>query len=688
MKLLITLFLVVGIYARSNAQLSKVWDNRFGGTKGDALQAIIETSDHGFLLGGFSGSDSGFEKSEDNWSGAVDFWVIKTDSTGLKLWDKRFGGFNGDFLEDAVESNDGGFLLGGWSVSDSGGNKSQHSRGGGSDYWVIKIDNEGNYQWDKTFGGSGYDVLFCLTKALDGGYLLAGYSESDSSGDKTQNNWGGGYFHDDVWIVKIDSVGNKQWDRRYGGDESDGCRKILQTKNGGYLLSCTSTSDSSGDKSQNTWGIDDDDYWLIKIDANGNKLWDKDFGGLEYDLGSSMSVMQNGTIVIVGQSNSLIGGDRTVTNWGIYPDQDFWIVMLDSNGNKIWDQHYGGISNEYPNVVKVTSDDAILVTGYSNSGISGDKTEIGGQGNVNAWMIKFDTNGVKQWDKTLVNDAFNGIGYALETNDGGFVIGTSSDADIGGDKSQDSRGESDYFFAKFKVPIQFSSDTSLCQKDCILFNNLTYYSAVSWQWLFPGGTPSNSTQKDPLVCYNTPGLFDVTLIAFYGGKYDTLTKANFITVNATPITPVITQLNDTLICSVATSYQWYLNQLTISGATDQTYATTQQGNYSVEIKDENGCSSFSENFEVNVITPLTVTQFQIFPNPTGDFLNVNFLSQIYSTLELKISNPLGQLLLQSEISNGKQLQIPVSVFNGSKIVLCQLLKDTKLIEIQKILIEK
>ncbi|MCY7409540.1 MAG: T9SS type A sorting domain-containing protein, partial [Chitinophagales bacterium] len=139
--------------------------------------------------------------------------------------------------------------------------------------------------------------------------------------------------------------------------------------------------------------------------------------------------------------------------------------------------------------------------------------------------------------------------------------------------------------------------------------------------------------------------------------------------------------------SSAIAYQWYLNQQIISGATNQKYVAAQWGEYSVAIKDENDCTSFSQNFEVNVIDISVATRFQIFPNPVGDILNVSFSSPDYSILDLKILNPLGQLLFQKEIVSEKQLQITKSVFNGSKIVLCELLKDGKLIAMQKVVIE-
>src|SRR5204863_32675 len=144
---------------------------------------------------------------------------------------------------------------------------------GNIDYWIVKTDSIGNKQWDKDFGGTNNDELFSIQQTADGGYILGGCSVSGISGDKTQVNWG----DIDYWIVKTDSLGNKQWDKDFGGTSDDFLYSMQQTADGGYILGGISSSGISGDKTQVTWG--NSDYWIVKTDSLGNKQWDKDFGG-------------------------------------------------------------------------------------------------------------------------------------------------------------------------------------------------------------------------------------------------------------------------------------------------------------------------------------------------------------------------------------------------------------------------
>jgi hypothetical protein len=174
---------------------------------------------------------------------------VKISSSGTKLWDKRFGGTGNEDAYSMVATSDGGYLLGGLSTSGVSGDKSQSSQGS-SDFWVIKINSTGGKVWDKRFGGSLTDELRSMTATSDGGFLLGGKSDSGISGDKTQGSQGG----QDYWAVKISSTGTKQWDKRFGGSAAEELRTVLQTSDGGYLLAGRSDSGIGGDKSQASQG--------------------------------------------------------------------------------------------------------------------------------------------------------------------------------------------------------------------------------------------------------------------------------------------------------------------------------------------------------------------------------------------------------------------------------------------------
>ncbi|HEX8532156.1 MAG TPA: GEVED domain-containing protein, partial [Cytophagales bacterium] len=194
---------------------SSQWNKRFGGTGADSFSKVIRTADGGYLLGGYSASGTGGDKSESS-RGGIDMWIVKTDAAGNKLWDKRYGGTGDDYLSTLITTSDGGYLLAGASFSGIGGDKSQDSRGSG-DYWVVKIGSTGTKQWDKRFGGSAHDDVRAVLQLPTGEYLLAGHSASGLSGDKTQSSRGG----QDYWVVKISSTGTKLWDRAFGGSADD-----------------------------------------------------------------------------------------------------------------------------------------------------------------------------------------------------------------------------------------------------------------------------------------------------------------------------------------------------------------------------------------------------------------------------------------------------------------------------------
>jgi len=156
---------------------------------------------------------------------------LYSQQTMVKTWDRSYGGAGAEDMYFIEASKDGGYILAGVSNSGISGDKSQPTYGRG-DFWIVKIDSNGNYLWDKDYGGSGPDLLSSLCLTNDGGYILAGTIFSDSSYDITQTTRGGA----DYWILKLDSLGNKQWDRRFGGDQDDYIFSVSQTKDGGYIL--------------------------------------------------------------------------------------------------------------------------------------------------------------------------------------------------------------------------------------------------------------------------------------------------------------------------------------------------------------------------------------------------------------------------------------------------------------------
>ena len=297
---------VVKLDATGNIQ----WQNTIGGDDADWLQSVQQTTDNGYILGGWSKSNISADKTE-NSQGASDFWVVKLDSIGNIQWQNTIGGDSTDNLYSLQQTTDGGYILGGFSISSISGDKTEYSIGG-SDYWVVKLDASGNIQWQNTIGGYENDNLYSLQQTTDGGYILGGRSMSNATGDKTENSQG----LDDYWVVKIDATGNIQWQNTIGGNSWNELESIEQTSDGGYILGGSSDSDNSGDKTENSQG--DFDYWVVKLDATGNLQWQNTIGGDNWDKLKSIQQTTDGSYIFGGYSSSNISGDKTENSQGNY----------------------------------------------------------------------------------------------------------------------------------------------------------------------------------------------------------------------------------------------------------------------------------------------------------------------------------------------------------------------------------
>jgi hypothetical protein len=342
------------------------WFKTFGGSDWDSGSSVQQTSDGGFILVGTTTSFG---------AGGFDVWLIKTDASGNKLWEKTFGGIRDDRGHSVQQTSDGGFILLGWTESFDARE---------ADVWLIKTDASGNIEWDRTFGGSDRDKGSSVQQTSDGGFILVGYTESFGAG------WA------DVWLIKTDADGNKLWDRTFGGSGLDSGSSVQQTSDGGFIIVGYTTSFGAG-------GFD---VWLIKTDADGNKLWEKTFGGSRRDWGSSVQQTSDGGFIIVGYTTSFGAGD-------------VWLIKTDANGNKQWDRTFGGSDWDEGWSVQQTSDGGFIIVGWTWSF---------GAGGPDVWLIKTDANGNKQWDRTFGGSDWDWGFSVQQTSDGGFIIVGSTES--------------------------------------------------------------------------------------------------------------------------------------------------------------------------------------------------------------------------------------------------------------------
>lgn len=363
---------------------------------------------------------------------------------------KTIGGSNGEQLNDCALTKDGGLILGGYSSSNKSGDKTQNCKGG-TDYWIVKLDNKNNIEWDKTIGGGNTDYLTCLRETTDGGYILAGNSLSKISGDKTEDNLG----REDYWVVKTNSTGKIQWQNTIGGSSLDYLSTMQQTDDGGYILGGQSFSNISYDKSEHRKG--NSDYWIVKLDSSGNIKWDKTIGGNGYDNLYSLVQTPDGGYILDGISYSGISGDKTQANKGAL---DIWVVKTDASGAILWDKSYGGTGDDQSRAIRKTTDGGFIIGAESDSKRSGDKSQSG-NGKRDYWIIKTDDAGNIQWDKTIGGSGDEIISGIKQTYDGGYIISGSSTSGISGNKTQHSRGGWDYWVVKLTDAGKFEWDKTI-----------------------------------------------------------------------------------------------------------------------------------------------------------------------------------------------------------------------------------
>jgi len=365
-------------------ELNLKWQKTLGGDSVDIPQVVIQTNDGNILCGGSSNSPVSFDKTAAK-KGRYDYWIIKLDTSGNELWQKTYGGAGDDYIKDIRELGDGSLLISGHSDSDISSDKSDSSRGK-SDFWLIKTDFEGNILWDKTYGGSEPDYGPYIAITSGGEIVLSGNSMSPVSGDKTEPLYG----LISIWVVKLNDSGNYLWDKCLGGENTqiggpgmgDNRQGIPVEVNTSLFILGYSNADSTGTKTEESKG--DYDYWITKLDGNGNIVWDKTIGGNAFDLARSLLMSSTGELLLAGYSISDISGDKEDSRIGNY---DFWLVAIDTTGVIQWQKTIGGTDFDVLVQTVETGQGKFLLAGYSESGADGDKTESS-RGQEDYWLVE------------------------------------------------------------------------------------------------------------------------------------------------------------------------------------------------------------------------------------------------------------------------------------------------------------
>jgi hypothetical protein len=519
------------------------WDNSYGSTQMDHGYDMIKALNGGYLLAGITDSEAGDDISEES-NGGYDFWVIKINNNGDKEWDARYGGSGYEYLSKVKQTADGGYILGGSSQSDISGDKTEYNRGG-DDFWLVRIDSNGNKLWDATFGGSANDILYGIELTSDGGYLIGGSSFSEISGDKTVSNWG----YSDYWILKIDSAGNKIWDNTIGSYDSDLLRDIVLCADGNFLLAGFSYSDVGGDKTSPSWSSPlYPDFWLVKIDEEANVIWDKDYGTTFIDNYGETILTNDGGFLLSGYTEKGIDGDKSTNSQGGY---DYWIIKLDSSGNKIWDKSYGGTDGDWLSAVINTYEGGYILGGYSYSGIGGDKTYANNSPmECDYWTVKIDSLGNKIWDLGAGGNSSDFM-YAIAYNEDGSVLMSGTTAStMSGDVSEELLWPFNYWSIKInpcepefvRQPIH----TVGCESRDVYISAEALASDVQYNWIKDSvwlGADSSVLVIEN-VSYSDTGFY---YCIAYSECDSTISDTAYLSVSSVP-SSTITPLGDLNIC--------------------------------------------------------------------------------------------------------------------------------------------
>ncbi len=398
-----------------------VWQKRYGTNTTDFVRDVANSQNDSRVLGCWGTSLANGDKTVVGY-GSTDFWIIKVDSLGNILWQKDYGGSDVEKLEKVSISNDGSIFCGGSSFSPISGTKSGVNYGG-IDMWVIKLDSLGNLLWDVSLGGLWDEELYAITATTDGGCVCGGYSQSGISGNKTQNVFG--LF--DGWVVKLSQNGIIEWQIDLGTTSWDYLFDLIELPDKTILCGLTGGGGASGNKTLT--GNGGPDFWIVKLDSTGSIIDQYVYGGTGSDELHEMILTSDNGLICGGLSNSPVSFDRTTPSYGSY---DAWIIKLDSNFNVVWDQSIGGASIDNLGSLDMTQNGDVICGIYSDSPITGNKHEMS-YGARDFWVVRLDSDGEIIWQNVIGGDQNDELHSVRVTKNGNIFCAGTSWSSVSGD---------------------------------------------------------------------------------------------------------------------------------------------------------------------------------------------------------------------------------------------------------------
>jgi hypothetical protein len=387
-----------------------VFIETIGGSKNEAFNAVTKTTGGGYIVAGYTQSNDGDIISKANIS--FDFLVSKFSSENTLEWQKTYGGSEDDSASAIIQTLGGGFAVLGTSKSSD---LEVSANAGSQDFWLLKLSNNGNLLWEKSFGFLGADYGTALLETKDGGFLITGVldvSASNGQGNakSTEIQHAGG----DYWAIKTDQAGNLEWSQFFGGSFTEVPLGIIETDENNFIV--VGSSDSNDFNISNSKGSYD--FWITKLAPNGNLIWEKSFGGTQIDEAKAITNTNDGNFLIVGDTRST-DKDVSVNNGAA----DVWILKISTEGNLIWEKTIGGSNFDVARAVYRTQDNGFLIAGSSRSLDNGFENK----GQNDALILKIDDSGNLLWQKTFGGSEIDFFYGVVELNNTAVVaVGESS----------------------------------------------------------------------------------------------------------------------------------------------------------------------------------------------------------------------------------------------------------------------
>lgn len=347
----------------SSQSFSNSIEKKYGGTYWESARALVIMPDGGYLI---AGTTTSYTTSHD-----TDIYIFRTNASGDSLWAKRIGGAGHEFAYQIISTSDGNYVVAGYTSSTGAGYE---------DAYVVKINSSGDVLWAKTQGGPGSDAALDVKQTSDGGYILTG---TTSSGDAGVN----------AFLWKVDASGNTSWFKNYGGNMWDSGHCVLQTSDSGYLFLGQTMSTSAGDS----------DFMLTKTSADGTVQWSKNYGGADYERGQWIETTSDGNFLLTGDTKTYGAGDY-----------DVWLLKVSQSGETLWTRTFGGTGKDISKRIERTKDGGYVIAGNYRS--------LNGPEDPQMWIMKINAEGNKQWEQFFGGQFHEHAYFAKETPDGGWVL--------------------------------------------------------------------------------------------------------------------------------------------------------------------------------------------------------------------------------------------------------------------------